>query len=78
MRLSGTVPKIGYFLSVAATKGERIFEGAILTAQYGLDAMDFSYGGEFVVRGVDKKGAIAGMKNELDRAMEFGTSVVME
>lgn len=75
-RLRGAVPKIGYFLSVAATKGERVFEGAILTVQYGLDAMDFSYGGELVIRGVDKKGAINGFLDELDRAKEFGTVIV--
>ena len=76
IRLKGSVPKIGYFLSVAATKGERIFEGAILTAQYGLDAMDFSYGGELVVRGVDKRGAIDVFQKELDQANEFGAAVV--
>ena len=78
MRLNGPVPKIGYFLSVAATKGERIFDGAILTAQYGLDAMDYSYGGEFVVKGVDKRGAIAGIQKELDRAIEFGANDVIK
>lgn len=75
-RLSGDVPKVGYYLGVSATKGERIFEGAILTAKYGLDAMDYSYGGEFVVRGVDKKGDMKSFQEELDNAMEFGASIV--
>jgi len=75
-RLKGSVPKVGYFLSVAATKGERIFEGATLTVQYGLDAMEFSYGGELVVRGVDKRGAIAGIQEELEKATEFGAAVI--
>ena len=78
MRLNAPVPKIGYFLSVAATKGERVFEGAIFTVQYGLDAMDYSYGGELVVRGVDKRGVIAEIQEELDRAKEFGTSTVVK
>jgi multimeric flavodoxin WrbA len=78
MRLNAPVPKIGYFLSVAATKGERVFEGAIFTVQYGLDAMDYSYGGELVVRGVDKRGVIAEIQEELDRAREFGTSTVLK
>jgi len=76
MRLKGDVPKIGYFLSVAATKGESVFKGAILTVQYGFDAMDFSYGGELVVRGVDTKGAINRFQDELDRAKEFGVRIV--
>jgi multimeric flavodoxin WrbA len=75
-RLKGDVPKIGFFLSVAATKGERVFEGSILTVQYGLDAMDFAYGGELVLRGVDRKGAINDFPDELDRAREFGTRIV--
>ena len=76
MRSPGTVPRIGYFVSVAATKGERVFEGAILTVKYALDAMDYSYGGEFVVRGVDKKGAIKELPEELERARKFGAGIV--
>lgn len=76
IRLHGDIPKIGYYLGVSATKGERIFEGAVLTVKYGLDAMDFSYGGEFVVRGADKKGDIQDFQEELERAMEFGASIV--
>lgn len=75
MRLKGDVAKIGYFVSVAATKGERVFEGATLTVQYGFDAMDFSYGGELFVRGVDRKGAINKMPAELDRAKAFGAGI---
>ena len=67
--------KIGYLLSVSATKGERVFESAILTVRYGLDAMDYEYGGEFVVRGADMKGSITEFKDELDRAFQFGRKV---
>ena len=66
----------GYFVSVAATKGERIFNGAILTAQYGLDAMDLTYGGELLVRGVDKRGEIKKFDKELERACQFGKDIV--
>lgn len=76
MRLNGPVPKIGYFLSVSATKGELVFRGAILTVKYGFDAMDFSYGGEFLVRGADQKGAVKEFEEELIRAQEFGVSIV--
>ncbi len=48
----------GYLISVAATKGERVFEGAILTARYGLDAMDVRYSCELLFPGVDGKGTI--------------------
>ena len=38
--------------------------------------MDFSYGGEFVIRGLDRKGAVNEFQEELDRGMEFGASIV--
>lgn len=62
----------GYLVSVAATRGERVFEGASLTARYVFDAMDCSYAGELVVRGLDKQGAIADRPDELQRAIKFG------
>jgi len=70
------IPKQGYLVSVSATKGDRIFEGAVLTVQYGLDAMDYEYGGEFLVRGVDERGAISKIKDKLEQARQFGLSIV--
>ena len=69
-------PKKGYLVSVSATKGERIFEGAVLTVQYGLDAMDYEYGGDFLIRGADKKGTTNKSKDELEQARQFGRSIV--
>lgn len=56
--VSNKLGRKGYLISIAATKGERVFEGAILTARYGLDAMDVVYGGELLYAGVDARGAI--------------------
>lgn len=75
-RVSADGPRIGYLLSAAATHGEKIFDGALLTAQYGLDAMDFRFGGALLVRGVDQKGAVAGRPEELARAGAFGRNMV--
>lgn len=77
-RQKGDVEKIGYLVSVAATKGQRVFESAILTVKYAFDAMDFKYGGEFVVRGADKRGAILKMPEVLEQAKEFGRKVVRD
>lgn len=74
-RQQGRVPRIGYLVSAAATKGDKIFDGAVLTAQYGLDAMDFKYGGALLVKGVDRKGAIGDMPEELERARQFGRKI---
>jgi len=62
----------GYLVSVAATRGERIFEGATLTARYAFDAMDCTYSGDLLVRGLDKPGVIADKPDELQRAVDFG------
>lgn len=77
-RLHPQTEKIGYLLSVSATRGERIFEGAILTAQYALDAMDYKYGGEFIVRGADRKGIMSEFEDELERAKQFGEKIVKD
>jgi multimeric flavodoxin WrbA len=74
-RLNPDIEKIGYLLSVCATRGERIFEGAVLTVQYGLDAMDYRYGGDLLVRGVDRKGSMAEFEDELERAVRFGRKI---
>lgn len=68
----------GYLVSAAATRGEKIFDGAVLTVQYGLDAMDFAYGGALLVKGVDRKGAIMDMPEELERARQFGRTIAEE
>ena len=76
-RIQGTVPRLGYLVSASATRGEKIFAGAELTAKYGLDAMDFKYGGALLVRGVDRKGAVAAMAGELERARQFGGKIAV-
>ncbi len=75
---TGTRPgkvKKGYLLSVAATRGDRVFDGVILTARYALDAMDCRYSGELLVRGVDKPGAILKREKDLARAADFARTV---
>ena len=62
----------GYLVSVSATTGERIFEGAKLTAQYALDAMNCTLSDYLLIRGVDKKGAITSQTATLEEAFVFG------
>ncbi|MFO7606175.1 MAG: flavodoxin family protein [Desulfurivibrionaceae bacterium] len=62
----------GYLVAVAATRGERVFEGAILTMKYACDAMGLVYGGEFLVRGIDRRGEMAKDLATLEKAEEFG------
>ncbi len=69
--------RCGYLVCIAATKGKKIFDGAIMTVQYGFDAMDIEYCGEFLVRGIDSKGAINSKQEDLIRAFEFGKDICM-
>lgn len=56
--VSSKANRKGYLVSVAATSGDRVFEGAILSARYAFDAMDADYGGSLLYSGVDGRGAI--------------------
>ncbi len=66
----------GFFVSVAATKGAKIFEGAILTVKYAYDAMDMAYGGEFLVTGPDKRGDMAKYEEKLIKARAAGENFI--
>ena len=66
----------GYLLSSAATKGPKIFECSILTTRYIFDALDVEYGGEFVVKGMDKRKAVLEHPGEMQRAEEFGKDIL--
>jgi len=67
----------GFFISVAATKGARIFEGAILTVKYAYDAMDIAYGGDFLLTGPDKRGDMKKYEQKLDEAREAGKNFIL-
>ena len=66
----------GYLISSAATKGPKIFECSILTTRYIFDAVDLEYGGEFLVKGVDKRKAVLDHPEEMRRAEEFGRDIL--
>lgn len=65
----------GYLISTAATQGKKLFDAAILTTRYIFDAMDVQYGGELVVRSVEKRKDLMALGGELERALEFGRSI---
>ncbi|MEN8231485.1 MAG: flavodoxin family protein [Thermodesulfobacteriota bacterium] len=67
----------GFFISVAATRGAKIFAGAILTMKYGYDAMGMQYAGEFLVSGPDKLGDMAKNEIKLAEAKEAGRNFIL-
>ncbi len=67
----------GFFISVGATKGQRLFEGAILTVKYFFDAIHAEYAGDLLIRGLDDKGDVLKQPDALRQAFEAGRKVVL-
>ncbi len=67
--------RCGYLVSLAATRGKKIFEGASMVTQYALDALGVEYCDNLLVRGVDGRGAILKNQEELERAYQFGKQI---
>jgi len=70
--------KTGFFLSVGATKGKRMFDCAILTVKYFFDAVDALYSGHLLFREIDAKGEIRNHPTALTEAYETGKRLVAE
>ncbi|MFB3884659.1 MAG: flavodoxin family protein [Thermodesulfobacteriota bacterium] len=66
----------GFFISVGATKGKKLFEGAILTVKYFFDALNVKYVGELVFQGIDAKGDILKHPEAIQEAFEAGRRLV--
>jgi multimeric flavodoxin WrbA len=66
----------GFFISVGGTKGQKTFEGAILTAKYFFDVLNAEYAGELVLREVDAKGDVLKHPEALQQAYEAGRKLV--
>ncbi|NLZ39244.1 MAG: flavodoxin family protein [Firmicutes bacterium] len=64
--------KKGYFISVAATKGARLFKGSIWTMQYFFEAAGYRLAGRLLVRAVDGKGEILKEPKYLEAAYQLG------
>lgn len=62
----------GALIAVGATRGERLFEGSILTVKYFFKSIDVEYSDELLIRGVDKKGEIREHPTALNDAYEMG------
>jgi multimeric flavodoxin WrbA len=67
----------GLFISVGATKGKRLFDGAVLTVKYFFDAIGMKYSGDLLVRGIDKKGQIEEHPAALEDAFRLGQELVL-
>jgi len=66
----------GIFISVGATRGERLFDGVVLTVKYFFDAIGVRYAGDLLVRGVDGEARIREHATALEDALRLGRQLV--
>jgi multimeric flavodoxin WrbA len=66
------LPKKGIFISVGATKGKRLFEGALLTVRYFMDPLDMELWRSLTYRGLDLEGEVENHPDYLEEAFETG------
>jgi multimeric flavodoxin WrbA len=65
----------GYLIAVGATKGQNLFQGMELTAKYFYDAMDMTYEGGLMHRGIEGKGSVNEHPEVLKEAFELGRAI---
>ena len=66
----------GLFISVGATKGKRLFDGALLTVKYFFDALDTSLWRFLLYRGLDLQGDVLQHPEYLQEARNAGKELV--
>jgi len=66
----------GVFISVGATRGAKLFDGAVLTVKYFFDAIGVKYSGDLLVRGIDNKAQIKEHPTALKDAFRLGQELV--
>lgn len=66
----------GLFISVGATRGAKLFDGAVLTVKYFFDAIGVQYSGDLLVRGIDSRAQIKDHPTVLENAFRLGQELV--
>ncbi|MFH1480734.1 MAG: flavodoxin family protein [Pseudomonadota bacterium] len=66
----------GYLIAVGATRGQNLFEGAILTARYFYDALYMTYEGGIFFRSLEKRSAVRKQPETLQEAFNLGLKAV--
>ena len=69
-------PRKGLFISVGSTNGKRLFEGALLTVSYFMDALDMDLWKSLLFRGIETEGQIQKTPASLEEAYEAGKALV--
>ena len=69
-------PRKGLFISVGSTKGKRLFDGALLSVKYFMDALDMELWKSLLFRGIETEGQILQSPASLEAAHEAGMTLV--
>ena len=67
--------RTGHLLSCAATSGEKIFEGSILTVKCLTDTLELDYGLPLLIKKVDSKNALKNNLDKITACREFGKKI---
>lgn len=73
-----TAAKAGYFIGVGATRGGKLFDGALLTMKYYFDAAGYRGAGNLLVRGMDEKGAVKAFAETMEAARQLGEKAALD
>ena len=68
----------GALIAVGATKGDKLFDGPIMTMKYFFKAINAEYTDELLIRGVDKRGEIKEHPTALADAFQLGGRLVLQ
>lgn len=69
--LDGT-EREGHLISVAGSRGKKVFDGVILTAKVWFDAINVKYRESLLARGIDKRGGVVEEEELMKKAWELG------
>jgi multimeric flavodoxin WrbA len=67
--------RLGLFISVGATRGKRLFEGALLTVKYFMDPLDMKLFKSLLYRGLDAAGEVEDHPDYLAEARRAGAEL---
>jgi len=66
----------GVFVSVGATRGEKLFDGAVLTVKYFFNAIGVKYAGDLLIRGIEHEAQIGDHATDLQDAFRLRQRLV--
>jgi len=69
-------PHKGLFISVGSTRGKRLFDGAVLSVKYFMDALDMQLWKTLLYRGIETEGQIREHSSALQEAYDAGRDLV--